>query len=102
MSWWEPCTCYRQVGPVATLCTWSPCHHRGLLGKSAAESALEPARAMPELPEVEITARRIASAVVGEQVESALAPGMVTMKTFDPPLDSLAGHTITAVRRRGK
>lgn len=57
---------------------------------------------MPELPEVEITARRIASAVVGEVVESALAPGMVTMKTFDPPLDSLAGRTITAVSRRGK
>jgi formamidopyrimidine-DNA glycosylase len=27
---------------------------------------------------------------------------MVTMKTFDPPLDSLAGRTITAVGRRGK
>jgi formamidopyrimidine-DNA glycosylase len=57
---------------------------------------------MPELPEVEITARRIARAVEGEVVESALAPGMVTMKTFDPPLDSLAGRTITAVSRRGK
>ncbi len=57
---------------------------------------------MPELPEVEITARRIGAAVVGEQVESVLAPGMVTMKTFDPPLDSLAGRTITAVSRRGK
>jgi formamidopyrimidine-DNA glycosylase len=57
---------------------------------------------VPELPEVEITARRLATAVVGEQVESVLAPGMVTMKTFDPPLDSLAGRTITAVSRRGK
>jgi formamidopyrimidine-DNA glycosylase len=27
---------------------------------------------------------------------------MVTMKTFDPPLDSLAGRTITRVSRRGK
>src|SRR3954452_7203303 len=27
---------------------------------------------------------------------------MVTMKTFDPPLDALAGRTITAVSRRGK
>jgi formamidopyrimidine-DNA glycosylase len=57
---------------------------------------------MPELPEVEITARRLSRAVVGEAVESVLAPGMVTMKTFDPPLDSLAGRTITAVGRRGK
>ena len=57
---------------------------------------------MPELPEVEITVRRIARAVTGAGVESALAPGMVTMKTFDPPLDSLAGRTITGVSRRGK
>src|ERR671921_55309 len=57
---------------------------------------------MPELPEVEITARRLDRALRGAVVESALAPGMVTMKTFDPPLDSLAGRTITAVSRRGK
>ena len=57
---------------------------------------------MPELPEVEITARRLNSALSGRTVESALAPGMVTMKTFDPPLDALAGREITAVRRTGK
>jgi formamidopyrimidine-DNA glycosylase len=57
---------------------------------------------MPELPEVEIVARRLDRAARGAEVESALAPGMVTMKTFDPPLDALAGRTITAVRRRGK
>jgi formamidopyrimidine-DNA glycosylase len=57
---------------------------------------------MPELPEVEITARRLNSALTGATVESALAPGMVTMKTFDPPLDSLAGRQITGVRRAGK
>src|SRR3954453_22978303 len=57
---------------------------------------------MPELPEVEITARRIDAAVRGAVVESAIAPGMVTMKTFDPPLSALAGRTITGVSRRGK
>jgi formamidopyrimidine-DNA glycosylase len=57
---------------------------------------------MPELPEVEITARRLGRAVAGAQVESALAPGMVTMKTFDPPLDALAGTTLAGVRRAGK
>jgi formamidopyrimidine-DNA glycosylase len=57
---------------------------------------------MPELPEVEITARRLSSALQGVEVESALAPGMVTMKTFEPALDTLAGHTITGVRRVGK
>ncbi len=29
-------------------------------------------------------------------------PGMVTMKTFDPPLDAIAGATVEGVRRRGK
>jgi formamidopyrimidine-DNA glycosylase len=57
---------------------------------------------MPELPEVEITARRLDRAVRDAQVESALAPGMVTMKTYDPPLSALAGETVTGVRRIGK
>src|SRR3712207_5601506 len=57
---------------------------------------------MPELPEVEITARRLDRALRGAEVESALAPGMVTMRTFDPPLEALAGRTITGVRRAGK
>jgi len=57
---------------------------------------------MPELPEVEIAARRIGTATSGARVESALAPGMVTMKTIEPPLESLVGATIEGVTRRGK
>jgi formamidopyrimidine-DNA glycosylase len=57
---------------------------------------------MPELPEVEIWRRRLGTTLEGATVESALAPGVVTMKTFDPPLSSLAGHTIDGVRRFGK
>jgi formamidopyrimidine-DNA glycosylase len=57
---------------------------------------------MPELPEVEITARRIGEAVSGVEVESAIAPGINTLKTFAPPLDVLSGHPLTGVRRRGK
>jgi formamidopyrimidine-DNA glycosylase len=57
---------------------------------------------MPELPEVEITARRLDSALAGAKVESVLAPGMNVMKTFEPPLEELAGREITAVRRVGK
>jgi formamidopyrimidine-DNA glycosylase len=57
---------------------------------------------MPELPEVEIVVRRLGEHLTGARVESALAPGMVTMKTFDPPLTALAGREITGVRRRGK
>ena len=47
---------------------------------------------MPELPEVEITARRLGAALAGAEVESALAPGMVALKSFDPPLDALVGR----------
>ncbi len=57
---------------------------------------------MPELPEVEITARRLDAALSGASIESALAPGMNVMKTFEPPLDALAGRELTAVRRVGK
>ncbi|MDP9189183.1 MAG: DNA-formamidopyrimidine glycosylase [Actinomycetota bacterium] len=57
---------------------------------------------MPELPEVEITARRLTSALEGAEVESALAPGVATLKTFDPPLDALEGARVLGVRRIGK
>ena len=57
---------------------------------------------MPELPEVEITARLIGEAVAGTTVESALAPGINALKTFDPPLTALEGVTLHGVRRRGK
>ena len=57
---------------------------------------------MPELPEVEITARRLDAALRGAQIESALAPGINTLKSFAPPLEAIAGREIDGVRRRGK
>lgn len=57
---------------------------------------------MPELPEVEITARRLDAALRGVRVESALAPGVNALKTFDPPLSALAGRELAGVGRRGK
>lgn len=57
---------------------------------------------MPELPEVEIVTRRLGAALAGREVESALAPGMNVMKTFDPPLEALAGHEVSGARRIGK
>jgi formamidopyrimidine-DNA glycosylase len=57
---------------------------------------------MPELPEVEIATRRLDALLAGAEVESALAPGMNVMKTFDPPLEALAGRELTGVRRVGK
>ncbi|MBV8955874.1 MAG: DNA-formamidopyrimidine glycosylase [Solirubrobacterales bacterium] len=57
---------------------------------------------MPELPEVEITARRIGAALAGARIESALAPGVNALKTYDPPLSALSGRAITRIGRRGK
>jgi formamidopyrimidine-DNA glycosylase len=57
---------------------------------------------VPELPEVEITARRLGSALRGAQVESSLAPGINALKTYDPPLHAIDGAAIEGVRRVGK
>ncbi|MCA1689231.1 MAG: DNA-formamidopyrimidine glycosylase [Actinobacteria bacterium] len=57
---------------------------------------------MPELPEVEITARRLDAALRGAEIDSARAPGINALKTFDPPLSALEGRRITRVGRRGK
>ena len=57
---------------------------------------------MPELPEVEITARLIGDGVAGARVESALAPGINALKTYDPPLNAIEGLEIAGIRRRGK
>jgi formamidopyrimidine-DNA glycosylase len=57
---------------------------------------------MPELPEVEITARRLSDALAGATIESTMAPGLNALKTFDPPLHALDGRQIEGVRRIGK
>ena len=57
---------------------------------------------MPELPEVEITARRLDAALRGLPIESSLAPGINALKTFDPPLSAIDGQAVTGVRRIGK
>jgi formamidopyrimidine-DNA glycosylase len=57
---------------------------------------------MPELPEVEITARLIGAGAAGARIESALVPGINALRTYDPPLATLEGRRIEGVGRRGK
>ena len=57
---------------------------------------------MPELPEVEITARLIGAAIAGAPIESALTPGINALRTFDPPLNAIEGARLTGISRRGK
>jgi len=57
---------------------------------------------VPELPEVEITARRLDGALGGAEIESVLTPGLNALRSFDPPVHVLEGRSIAGVRRRGK
>jgi formamidopyrimidine-DNA glycosylase len=57
---------------------------------------------MPELPEVEITARLLDRATAGERIEYARVPGINALRSFDPPVEALAGDRVARVRRRGK
>jgi len=57
---------------------------------------------MPELPEMEIVARRLSDGLVGQTIESVATPGLNALRTFDPPISALDGARIAAVRRRGK
>jgi formamidopyrimidine-DNA glycosylase len=57
---------------------------------------------MPELPEIEITARRLSNALADAQVAAVLAPGVNTMRTFKPPLEALENQRFMGAQRRGK
>src|ERR1700678_4498436 len=57
---------------------------------------------MPELPEVESLAAFLRGHAVGHAVARADAASFSVLKTFDPPLTSLAGQVITGVGRHGK
>jgi len=57
---------------------------------------------MPELPEVEITARLIGESVAGATIESALTPGINALRSFDPPLAAIEGRRLSGITRRGK
>jgi DNA-formamidopyrimidine glycosylase len=57
---------------------------------------------MPELPEVESLAEFLREHAKGRAVVRADAASFSVLKTFDPPLASLAGQVITEVGRHGK
>lgn len=57
---------------------------------------------MPELPEVEITARRLDDALRGVVVSSVMVPGLNALRTFDPPVSAMEGRAIASIGRRGK
>jgi formamidopyrimidine-DNA glycosylase len=57
---------------------------------------------MPELPEMEAWRRRLSDRVSAHPIAKAGPAHIATLKTFDPPLDVLAGRHLSGVERRGK
>jgi formamidopyrimidine-DNA glycosylase len=57
---------------------------------------------VPELPEVEALAAFLRTQAVGQVVARIDVATISVLKTYDPPLTSLHGLTITGVRRHGK
>ena len=57
---------------------------------------------MPELPEVEALAAFLRERAVGHAVARVDVTSIQVLKTYDPPVTSLAGLTVTGAVRRGK
>lgn len=57
---------------------------------------------MPELPEVEALAAFLGERLIGRAVDRVDVGTINTLKTYDPSPNSLAGLSVTAVRRHGK
>lgn len=57
---------------------------------------------MPELPEVEALARFLGDKTAGRTVDRVEVGSLSALKTFDPPVDALAGRSVTGTDRRGK
>jgi formamidopyrimidine-DNA glycosylase len=57
---------------------------------------------MPELPQMQALAERLDAELGGAMLEGIEPLGFSALKTVVPPADSLVGHTVLRVERRGK
>jgi formamidopyrimidine-DNA glycosylase len=57
---------------------------------------------MPELPELDVLAENLRAGLAGARVRAVRVVSVAALKTFDPPIDSLAGWTIEGAGRRAK
>jgi formamidopyrimidine-DNA glycosylase len=57
---------------------------------------------MPELPEMEAWRRQLDQPVSAFPIEKAGPAHVATLKTFDPPLETLAGRRLSGAERRAK
>jgi formamidopyrimidine-DNA glycosylase len=57
---------------------------------------------VPELPELDVLAANLAANLTGARVAAARVVSPAALKTFDPPLEALAGRAISGAGRRAK
>jgi formamidopyrimidine-DNA glycosylase len=57
---------------------------------------------MPELPDVCVYLEALERHVVGQKLERVQVLSPFVLRSYDPPLDTLTGRTVSAVRRIGK
>jgi formamidopyrimidine-DNA glycosylase len=57
---------------------------------------------MPELPDVAVYLEALGRVVVGRPLERIRIVSPFVLRSFDPPVDTLAGRTVLGVRRIGK
>jgi formamidopyrimidine-DNA glycosylase len=57
---------------------------------------------VPELPEIQAHAERLAADLSGRTLQRFTALSFTALKTFDPPAESAIGEALTGVGRRGK
>jgi len=57
---------------------------------------------MPELPEVEVYVARLRSRLVGQALERVRIRSFLLVRSFDPPVEEVAGTELRTVVRLGK
>lgn len=57
---------------------------------------------MPELPEIEAYLHALRPRVLGATLSGVRVSSFSVLKTYDPPVDALAGHPVTGLGRIGK
>jgi formamidopyrimidine-DNA glycosylase len=57
---------------------------------------------MPELPDIEIYIESLRTRVCGNSLRKAAIRGPFLLRTVEPPLTALYGHSVTDLRRAGK
>ncbi len=57
---------------------------------------------MPELPDITAYITALEARILGQRLERVRLQSVFVLRTADPPLASVEGHTVRALRRIGK